>query len=108
MAGPRLIEFAGPERVRRLAAAPNAKVIRKHKTKEIVAIILEPYGGEILRLGVSATTTLTALMAAGALAAFALAARVLTRGGDAHRIAAYGVLAGLGAFSAVIFAQPLA
>jgi hypothetical protein len=46
MAGPRLIEFAGPERVRHLAAAPNAKVIRKHKTKEIVAIILEPYGDD--------------------------------------------------------------
>jgi hypothetical protein len=46
IAGPRLIEFAGPERVRRLAAAPNAKVIRKHKTKEIVAIILEPYGDD--------------------------------------------------------------
>jgi hypothetical protein len=46
MAGPRLIEFAGPERVRRLAAAPNAKVIHKHKTKEIVAIMLEPYGDD--------------------------------------------------------------
>ena len=70
-------------------------------------IILEPYGGEILHLGVSATTTLTALMAVGALSAFALAARSLTRGGDPHRIAAYGVLAGLAAFSAVIFAEPL-
>jgi hypothetical protein len=27
-------------------AAPNAKVIRKHKTKEIVAIILEPFGDD--------------------------------------------------------------
>ena len=71
-------------------------------------IILEPYGGEILHLGVSATTTLTALMAIGALTAFALSARALTRGADAHRIAAYGALAGLVAFSAVIFAEPLA
>ena len=71
-------------------------------------IILEPYGGEILHLGVSATTTLTALIAVGALMAFAIAARVLTRGGDPNRIAAYGVLAGLAAFSAVIFAEPLA
>ena len=70
-------------------------------------IILEPYGGEILKLGVGATTTLTAMMAIGALAAFALAARLLSRGADAHRIAAYGVLAGLVAFSAVIFAEPL-
>ena len=71
-------------------------------------IILEPYGGEILHLGVSATTTLTALMAIGALTAFALSARMLTRGGDPNRIAAYGALAGLVAFSAVIFAEPLA
>lgn len=71
-------------------------------------IILEPYGGEILHLGVSATTTLTALMAFGALTAFALSARLLTRGADACRIAAYGALAGLVAFSAVIFAEPLA
>ncbi len=70
-------------------------------------IILEPYGGEILHLGVGATTTLTALMAIGALTAFALSARALTRGADAHRIAAYGALAGLVAFSAVIFAEPL-
>ena len=70
-------------------------------------IILEPYGGEILKLGVSATTTLTALMAIGALCAFALAARLLGRGGEPHRIAAYGLLAGILAFSAVIFAEPL-
>ena len=35
-------------------------------------VILEPYGGEVLGLSVSATTVLTALMAAGALAAFVL------------------------------------
>jgi BCD family chlorophyll transporter-like MFS transporter len=71
-------------------------------------IILEPYGGEVLGLGVSATTTLTALMAAGALAALSLAARLLGRGGDPHRVAAGGALVGLLAFSAVIFAEPLA
>ena len=70
-------------------------------------IILEPYGGEILKLSVSATTTLTALIAAGALTAFAVAARWLGRGADAHRVAALGVLAGIVAFSAVIFAEPL-
>ena len=47
-------------------------------------------------------------MAAGALAAFALAARWLGRGADPHRLAAFGALAGLVAFSAVIFAEPLA
>jgi BCD family chlorophyll transporter-like MFS transporter len=70
-------------------------------------IVLEPYGGEILGLSVSATTALTALLAAGALAAFALAARVLSRGLDPCRLAAYGATAGLFAFAAVIFAAPL-
>ncbi len=70
-------------------------------------IILEPYGGEILKLTVGATTTLTAMMACGALAAFALAARALGRGVSPHRLAAWGVLAGLFAFSCVIFAEPL-
>ena len=45
-AGPRLIEFAGPERVRCLLAAPNARIIRKRKTQAIVAIVLEPYGDD--------------------------------------------------------------
>jgi BCD family chlorophyll transporter-like MFS transporter len=71
-------------------------------------VILEPYGGEILHLGVGATTQLTALMAAAALVAFALAARALGRGSDPHRVAAVGVLAGLAGFSAVIFAEPAA
>ena len=70
-------------------------------------IILEPYGGEILQLPVGATTTLTAMMAGGALVAFALAARSLGRGASPHKLAAWGVLAGLIAFSCVIFAEPL-
>ncbi len=70
-------------------------------------IILEPYGGEILHLGVSATTQLTALMAGGALIAFAIAARALGRGGDPHRVAAVGVLAGVVGMSLVIFAEPM-
>jgi BCD family chlorophyll transporter-like MFS transporter len=70
-------------------------------------IVLEPYGGEILHLSVGATSALTALLAGGALAAFALSARLLARGVDPYRLAAYGALAGLPAFSAVIFAAPL-
>ncbi|WP_416900200.1 MAG: BCD family MFS transporter [Minwuia sp.] len=70
-------------------------------------ILLEPYGGEILSLSVSATTVLTALLAGGTLIGFALAARSLSRGGDPHRLAALGALAGIVAFSAVIFAAPL-
>lgn len=70
-------------------------------------ILLEPYGGHILALSVSATTALTALLAGGTLAGFALAARHLSRGGDACRLAGSGVLVGLFAFPAVIFAAPL-
>jgi BCD family chlorophyll transporter-like MFS transporter len=71
-------------------------------------IVLEPYGGEILHLPVAATTTLTAMLALGALLAFSLAARYLGHGGDPYRLAAYGILIGLFAFAAVIFAAPLA
>ena len=69
--------------------------------------LLEPYGGEILHLAVSQTTLLTALMAIGSLIAFALAARALTRGHDACRLAAYGILVGLPAFTFVLLAAPL-
>ncbi|MDU8910959.1 PucC family protein [Aestuariicoccus sp. MJ-SS9] len=70
-------------------------------------VLLEPYGGEILGLSVSATTLLTATWAAGALVGFALAARWLAGGINPYRMAARGLLAGLAAFSAVIFASPM-
>jgi len=70
-------------------------------------ILLEPYGGEILELGVAATTVLTALLAGGTLIGFAIAARVLGRGGDPHRLAGFGATAGLAAFGAVLLAAPL-
>jgi MFS transporter, BCD family, chlorophyll transporter len=70
-------------------------------------IILEPYGGEILGLSVSATTLLTAMTAVGALLAFLLAARWLVRGMNPFRVCAIGLLAGLVAFSCVIFSEPL-
>lgn len=70
-------------------------------------IILEPYGGQVLHLGVGATSLLTALSAGGALLAFALAARLLARGVDATRVTALGALAGLPAFALVIFSAPL-
>ena len=70
-------------------------------------IVLEPYGGAILKLSVSQTSLLTAGMALGSVLAFALAARLLLRGCDAHRLAAIGVLIGICAFSAIIFAAPL-
>ena len=70
-------------------------------------IILEPYGGQILHLSVGTTTSLTAMLAAGALLAFAIAARALARGFDACRLAAYGALIGLLAFVIVIYSAPL-
>ena len=69
-------------------------------------VLLEPYGGEILGLSVSATTLLTAVWALGALVGFGLAARWLKHATDPHRIAARGILIGVLAFCAVIFAAP--
>ncbi len=71
-------------------------------------ILLEPYGGEVLHLGVGATTTLTALLGVGTLIAFAIAARELARGTDPYRLAGLGALAGVIAFATVIFAAPFA
>jgi BCD family chlorophyll transporter-like MFS transporter len=70
-------------------------------------VLLEPYGGEILGLSVSATTLLTALWATGALLGFAWAGRQLNRGSNAFRLAGMGALAGIWAFSMVIFSAPL-
>jgi BCD family chlorophyll transporter-like MFS transporter len=69
-------------------------------------VLLEPYGGRILHLSVSATTTLTALLAVGGGAGLGLAARVLNRGADPYRVAGFGALAGLFAFTSLIFAAP--
>lgn len=70
-------------------------------------ILVEPYGGEVFGLTVSGTTLLTAVMAAGSLAGFALAARMLGRGTDPHALAALGLLCGVPAVSAAVFAGPL-
>ena len=70
-------------------------------------ILLEPYGGQILHLPVGTTTLLSALLAAGGLSGFGLAARWLGRGADPYRLAALGATVGLVAFPAVIFAAPL-
>jgi BCD family chlorophyll transporter-like MFS transporter len=70
-------------------------------------VLLEPYGGQVLHLGVGDTTTLTAVLAAGGLGGFALASRVLGRGADPFRMAAAGVVVGIPAFLAVMLAAPL-
>ncbi|UMY15829.1 BCD family MFS transporter [Methylobacterium organophilum] len=71
-------------------------------------ILLEPYGGHILGLTVSQTTALTAMLAAGGGLGLVTAARWLGRGGDPYRVAAAGAGIGIVAFSAVVFAAPLA
>lgn len=70
-------------------------------------VLLEPYGGEVLGLSVSATTLLTAIWAAGTLVGFALAGRWLAMGRDMYRLAGLGAMIGVVAFSAVVFAEPL-
>jgi len=71
-------------------------------------ILLEPYGGAILNMPVGATSALTALLAGGSLVGLGVAARLLTRDIDPHRLAGLGALVGLVAFLAVLFAAPMA
>ena len=70
-------------------------------------VLLEPYGGEILRLSVGDTTTLTATLAIGGLLGFGLASRILSRGADPFRMACSGAIVGIPAFLLVIAAAPL-
>ncbi|NBS63118.1 MAG: MFS transporter [Betaproteobacteria bacterium] len=69
-------------------------------------VLIEPYGGEILGLSVSATTSLTATLALGGLLGFGYASRVLSRGADPMRIAGLGASVGLPAFVCVMLAAP--
>lgn len=71
-------------------------------------VLLEPYGGQVLRLPVGETTGLTALLAVGGLAGFLLAADRLGRGADPYRLAGLGATVGLLAFPLVMMAAPLA
>jgi BCD family chlorophyll transporter-like MFS transporter len=96
-------EFAATPRVRRLLTAVGLGTA----AFSMQDVLLEPYGGQILGMGVGGTSLLTAVTALGALLAFALAARRLQRGADAVRLAALGALAGVCAFAAVVFSEPL-
>ncbi len=71
-------------------------------------VLLEPYGGKILHLSVSATTMLTALLAVGGASGLGLAARSLNRGSDPYCVAGFGALAGVFAFTSLILAAPMA
>lgn len=70
-------------------------------------IILEPYGGQVLRLAVGTTSALTAILASGAFGGLAMSAHFLARRVNACRIAGYGALAGIAGFLGVSFAAPL-
>ena len=103
----------------RFAEAWRALAQGRHATRRLVAvglgttafsmqdILLEPYGGQVLGLSVGATTSLTALLGVGGIAGFLLSARTLGRGTDPFRMAAFGVVAGVLAFAAIIFAAPM-
>jgi len=66
-------------------------------------VLLEPYGGQILNMSVSATTYLTATLCLGGLFGFAWASKVLSKGADPYNMARSGVLVGVPAFMAIIF-----
>lgn len=70
-------------------------------------ILLEPYGAEVLGLGVGATTFLTAILTVGTLAGFAASARALGAGHDALRLSSTGSVIGIFAFSAVVLSAPM-
>lgn len=70
-------------------------------------VLLEPYGGEVLGLGVGQTTLLTALLAGGTILGLCLAARMLDGGFNPFRLSGFGALAGIGAFTLVIISAPL-
>jgi BCD family chlorophyll transporter-like MFS transporter len=92
---------AAPQSLRRLVAVGLGTV-----GFSMQDVLLEPYGGQVLHLPVGTTTALTAMLAVGGLVGLAIAARMLGRGHDPHRVAALGVVIGLAAFAAVSFAAP--
>lgn len=70
-------------------------------------ILLEPFGGQVFGMTVAETTWLTAILAIGTLAGFAISAQLLTHGSDPYRVASMGVMIGVLGFVAVIFSPSL-
>ncbi|AMW04580.1 BCD family MFS transporter [Gemmatimonas phototrophica] len=68
-------------------------------------VLLEPYGGEILKFTVAETTALTAIMAFGAVIAFAWAANVMRADTDPVKMASHGVIVGVIGFSLIAAAS---
>lgn len=71
-------------------------------------VIIEPYGGSVLKLNVGATTLLTAIWALGALAGFLLASHAIAKDADPQRVTGIGLVIGLPAFGFVMMSAPLA
>ncbi len=70
-------------------------------------VLLEPFGGQVLGLGVAATTLLTGIMAVGAIASFAIAARRAQQGADPIRLCGGGAVIGMFGFAMIIFSAPM-
>lgn len=70
-------------------------------------VLLEPFGGQVLHLGVGATTLLTGVMATGAILSFAIAARRAQRGSDPIRLCGFGGVAGMFGFAMIILSAPI-
>jgi BCD family chlorophyll transporter-like MFS transporter len=92
----------GPHTLRRLMAVGLGSMAFTMED-----VLLEPYGGEILKLSVSSTTLLTATLALGGLIGFGWASRVISRGADPYQMASWGAWIGLPAFVLIILAAPL-
>ncbi|MES3033633.1 MAG: BCD family MFS transporter [Gemmatimonadota bacterium] len=71
-------------------------------------VLLEPFGGQVLGLGVAATTLLTGIMASGAIASFAIAARRAQQGADPIRLCGGGAVIGMFGFASIILSAPMA
>jgi len=70
-------------------------------------VLLEPYGGQVLRLSVAETTRLTAMFGLGTLGGLAAAWQLLSRGGAPERVAALGALVGIPGFALIISASQI-
>lgn len=70
-------------------------------------ILLEPYGGEILKLSVSATTVLTAVWVLGAVIGLAVAAKGFYKKTNPTFFTALALIVGILGFLLIIFSHPL-
>jgi MFS transporter, BCD family, chlorophyll transporter len=68
-------------------------------------VLLEPYGGQVLGMSITATTRLTALWGVGMLCGIALAALLLWRGRSAVLLISLGCLLGMAGFLTVTLAS---